>query len=558
MGPRRNLDMEIAEIFAEPVYEVLNPRGFAPEIKQVSLSPRVPDLDSKVVYVIDSGIYGAYLFTRRVAELLPKYFPTVKVVYKDKLSGWMTSDPELWDEVAKKANVFIYGPAGGTSGHEWGARWSVLLEKNGVPGVYVLSEGYEQVVQIACEGEGMPQLRRVVTPMPAWGAETLDHMDEIMKQIIDNLTIPLTDEEKKTGTLSRKKPARIAMKGTLAEVQKYFYEQKWTDGLPIIPPTEATVAEMVKGTSQPSDKIVTHAMLPQKWAVTVEKVAINSVMSGCKPADMPVLLAMVEAFSKSLFEGMVVSANSFSFMVVVNGPIRREIGMNSGVNALGPGNQANATIGRAMRLFLTNLGGLTPGVNLMACQGNPSNYSFAFAENEEASPWDPLHVSMGYKREESVVTIFAGGWNHGGNRTGQGRQLLSLDGIIEVIRVFQLPSGAAVLLSPLLSRAIAKEKGFSKQDLQNYLWESTLKTAYEFRSDGHYTTIIERNLKGKGTGGMKRIWPEWYLRADPGKMVPVYGRSEFIYPIVVGGENFDGFQGWKMERPSSVSVDNWR
>lgn len=165
---------------------------------------------------------------------------------------------------------------------------------------------------------------------------------------------------------------------------------------------------------------MTEAMLPERWKATVEKVAINGVMAGCKPVDMPVLLAMVEAFSKGLLEGTVVSANSFSFMLVVNGPIAREIGMNSEVNALGPGNQANATIGRALRLFLTNLGGLTPGINLMACQGNPSNYSFAFAENEEASPWEPFHVSMGFKREESVVSIFSGGWSHGGNRTGQG------------------------------------------------------------------------------------------------------------------------------------------
>jgi hypothetical protein len=545
--------MANAERFIQPRYEVLNPRGFIPEIKQVSPSPRVQELNGKVVYVIDSGIYGTYVFTRKVAEMLPNYFPGVKVFYREKPSYWMSDDPELWDEVKKNGHAFIYGPAGGTSGMVWGGRWSIGLEKKGVPGVYVLSEGYEQAVQLACEGEGMPVLRRVVTPMPSWEAKTLEQMPEIMRKIVNALTAPLTEEERKAGVIPQKTPPRVAMQGTLAEVQKYFYEQKWTDGLPIIPPTEETVAEMLTGTTHRPDEIVNHSMLPEKWLANVEKVAVNGVMAGCKPADMPVLLAMVEAF---VFEGMVVSANSFSFMAVINGPIRSQIGMNCGVNALGPGNQANAAIGRALRLFLTNLGGLTPGVNLMACQGNSSNYSFAFGENEEASPWEPLHVSLGYRPEESVVTIFVGGWNHGGNRTGQGGKPLSLDGIIEAIRVFQSPSGAAVLLSPQLARAIAKEKGFNKQDLQKYLWESTLKTAFEFRSDGHYTSTIERNIKRKNPG--ERIWPEWYLYADPGKLVPVYGRSEFIYPIVVGGENFDGFQGWKMDRPSSVSVDKWR
>ena len=551
--------MEAEGRFAEPIYEVLNPRGCPPDIHQVSLSPRISDLKGKVVYIINSGIYGAYVFTRKVAELLPTYFPGVKVVHRDKPSPFMSDDPELWEEVEKNAHAFIYGPAGGTGGFVWGGLWSVSLEKKGIPGVYVLSEGYEHAVQLACEGEGMPLLRRVVTPMPAWGSETLDrHMDRIMEQITDQLTIPLTDGEKKTGAIPRKAPPRTAMRGTLPEVQGYFHGQGWTDGLPVLPPTEEAVAGMLKGTSHPPDRVVTDSMLPQKWTATVEKVAINGVMAGCKPADMPVLLAMVEAFSKGWFQSMVMSANSFCFMVLVNGPVAGQIGMNSGVNALGPGNQANATIGRALRLFVTNLGGLAPGINLMACQGNPGNYSFAFAENEKASPWEPYHVSMGYRQDESVVTIFAGGWNHGGNRTGQGGKPFSLDGIIEVIRAFQNPFGAAVLLSPSVARAVAREKGFSKKDLQRYLWESTLKTAQEFRSDPHYTTFIEPILKGKEMHGMKSIWPAWYLQADPGKMVPVYGGSEFIYPIVVGGENFDGFQGWKMESPSSASVEKWR
>ena len=170
-------------------------------------------------------------------------------------------------------------------------------------------------------------------------------------------------------------------------------------------------------------------MPPNGWTVTVEKVAINGVMAGCRPQDMPILLAMVEAFSNGKFRSSVVSANSFCFMVVVNGPIAQEVDMNSGINALGPGCVANAAIGRALRLFLTNLGGLTPGTNLLACQGNPANCSFAFGENEAASPWEPLHVSMGYKREESAVTIFAGGWGHGGNMTGSAEEPIELNGL---------------------------------------------------------------------------------------------------------------------------------
>lgn len=233
----------------QPVFEVFNPRGFLRDIHKVPLSPRAGDLRDRTVYVINSGIYRAYVFTKRVAQSLPHYLPGVKVVFRAKPSGWMTSDPELWDEAAENGSAFIYGPAGGTSGHVWGARWSILLERKGLPGVYVLSEGYEQAVQLACEGEGMPQLRRVVTPMPSWGSESLDtQMDRIMKQIVEGLTVPLTDSETTAEVIPREKPSRVATGGTLGEVQRYFYEHKWTDGLPIIPPTEEAVANMLKGT----------------------------------------------------------------------------------------------------------------------------------------------------------------------------------------------------------------------------------------------------------------------------------------------------------------------
>ncbi|OGP62864.1 MAG: hypothetical protein A2170_07335 [Deltaproteobacteria bacterium RBG_13_53_10] len=379
-----------------------------------------------------------------------------------------------------------------------------------------------------------------------------------MKEIVTRLTAPLTEEENRAGLMAAKLPLRIAVKGNLAQVQEYFNAHSWTDGLPVIPPTQENVTNMLAGTTHPPDDIVTYAMPPLELAVTVEKVAMNGVMAGCKPADMPVLLAIAEAFSKGSFRSSMISANSFSFMVVVNGPIAKKIGMNSGVNALGPGNQANAAIGRALRLFLTNLGGLTPGITLMACQGNSSNYSFAFAENEEASPWEPLHVSMGYQREESVVTIFSGGWGHGGNMTCLSEEPIDLRGMIEVIRSFQLPAGAAVLLSPPLASQIASEKGFSKQDLQAYLQKNTTKTAQAFRLDPYYGTYIKPVLEGKTYYGMNTVWPPSYLHADPNELVPVYGRSEFIYPIVVGGENYMAFQGWKMALPSTISIDEWR
>jgi hypothetical protein len=540
------------------VYEALNPRGVPPVVSQLPLSPRVTDLAGKKVYVIDMHIEGTYLFMEKVAALLPQYLPHVQTVFKTKPSVYSSDDPELWDEVVQHASAFIFGPGAATSGFTFGAFWSIGLEKRGVPGVFVLSEGYEHAVQQTCQREGMPQLRRVVTPSPPWGPETLDkQMPRIMQEIVACLTIPLTEGEKGTREIVPEEPPRCAVKGDLAQVQAFFLENRWTDGLPIIPPTEQNVAAMLAGTSHARDAIVTEAMPPLKWTVTVEKVAINGVMAGCQPAYMPVLLAMVEAFAKGSYVASVVSANSFCFMAVVNGPIARRIGMNAGVNALGPGNHANASIGRALRLCLTNLGGLEPGKTLMACQGNTGNYSFAFAENETASPWEPFHVSMGYKPEESTVTIMAGGWGHGGNGASRRDEPLHFHHIIEIIKTFQLPWGAVILVSPLLAKEIVREKGFSKRDFQDYLQQHTLKTAGEFRSDPYYNTFMEPVLRGKKIYGVDNIWPSWYLEADDAALVPVYGRSEFIRPIVVGGEAYAVFQAWKMAFPSTVSVDKW-
>jgi hypothetical protein len=522
------------------------------------LCPRVPDLNHKVVYVVDSGIFGSYLFTEKIAGLLPTYFPQIKVEYRKTDSLFLTSDSEVWSEMKKNADAFIFGPAGGTNGFMIGARWSIFLEKMGIPGVYVLSEGYEGAVQATCEKEGMPLLRRVVTPMPAWGEEALGQSKKILDEVITALTRPLKDDEKRAGALVPEQPPRFAMKGTLEEVQDYFTDHRWTDGLPILPPTEESVMNMLSGTRHAPEEVVVEAMPPDNWVVSVEKVAINGVMTGCKPEDMPVLLAVLEAFVKGQYCSSMMSVNSWSLMAVVNGPIVREIGMNSGVHAMGPGNRANATIGRALRLFLTNLGGLTPGGSIMACQGNPTNYSFAFAENEEGSPWEPLHVTRGFRRDESCVTLFDGGWTHGGNMTGKSEGPLDLGGILEVIHIFQQPQGAVILLSPPLAKRIAHEKKFQKKDLQDYLWRNTLKTAREFRADPHYENHIEPGLRGKKSRHGASHWPSWYLTADDCERVPVFGKSDFIYPIVVGGDNHAAFQAWNFSLPCTISIDHWR
>jgi len=188
-----------------------------------------------------------------------------------------------------------------------------------------------------------------------------------------------------------------------------LFERGVTDGLPVVPPTEERVLAMLEGTSREASDVVAIAP-PDLVELTVEKVAVNAVMAGCKPEYLPVVLAALEAACTDEFNmhGVLATTMPVGPVIIVNGPITRAIGMNSGGNALGQGNRANLTIGRAVQLTIRNVGGGRPGGVDRATHGNPGKLSFCFAEDESSSPFTPLHVSRGFAADESTVTLFAG------------------------------------------------------------------------------------------------------------------------------------------------------
>ncbi len=198
----------------------------------------------------------------------------------------------------------------------------------------------------------------------------------------------------------------------LAEIEDAIeacYARGWTAGLPVVPPTPERVLRMLQGTQRAPDEVV--GLAPPDYAeCTVEKVAINAVLAGCKPEYLPVVLAAVEAAFLDAFamQGVLATTYFSSPVVIVNGSVVQRIGMNSGINALGQGNRANATIGRALQLVIRNVGGGRPGEVDRAVLGNPGKYTFCFAESEENSPWESLAVERGFTAEASTVTLFAG------------------------------------------------------------------------------------------------------------------------------------------------------
>jgi hypothetical protein len=255
----------------------------------------------------------------------------------------------------------------------------------------------------------MPTLRVLGEPITCEStvAEDIESgIDEVFDNIVAALTRPLTEQEK-SPQLKIEKAPRIAFKGNLTEVNQFFYRNGWGDGLPIIPPSEEAVAEMMKGTDLPADHVVAK-IIPRMGKATVEKIAVNAVMAGALPIHMPVLIAAVQAVAdpRTRFDTFEVSTGSWAPFLVINGPIREDIHINSGSGALSPGNLPNSAIGRALGLIVKNIGGARKGIEDMGTLGNPGKYSLVFAENEEDSPWEPLHVERGFKKEDSTVTIF--------------------------------------------------------------------------------------------------------------------------------------------------------
>jgi hypothetical protein len=247
---------------------------------------------------------------------------------------------------------------------------------------------WEELTGIPGLGRELPELR------PGCGSRTAD---------------PNTADELAARFGSSRLRARRVSLGSSEDDVEAAFERGWTDGLPVVPPTETRVLRMLAGTTRRPDEVVA-IVPPDLVECTVEKVAINAVMAGCRPEYLPVVLTAVEAMCTDEFNGHGLLATTYFSgpVVIVNGPIRQAIGMNSGGNVLGQGNRANATIGRALQLTVRNVGGGVPGGVDRATLGNPGKYTFSFAEDEEGSPWESLAVERGLDPGRSAVTLFAG------------------------------------------------------------------------------------------------------------------------------------------------------
>jgi hypothetical protein len=311
----------------------------------------------------------------------------------------------------------------------------------------------------------------------------------------------------------------------LDAINRLYRDRRWSDGLPIVPPTRERVDRMLRNVSRGRYDVVAH-IAPGYGAATVERIAINAVMAGCDPESLPVLIAACEAIADPQFnlQGIQATTNPAAVWLVLNGPIVQKLGVNAGFNCIGQGAWANATLGRALRLVLQNIGGALPGEMDRATQGQPGKYTFCCAENEAESPWEPLHVERGFGREASTVTVV--GAEGTMNMNTHSKEALELarvmaDTMAHPASNEYVHGGEPWLIVSPEHAEIFRRGGMSKAALKRELWERSKMSAAKLSAKELERARASRSHE---LGGMT---PETILTISPS--------PEEVMLIVAGG-----------------------
>jgi hypothetical protein len=420
------------------------------------------------------------------------------------------------------------------------------------------------VVKKAAKAAKMP-LPFVFTPHPVIGLspEALDKYvvgDDpdtgrpVIEEILEALTKPISLEpETESSQTADDGTQRMALKPDTEEnLQRLFYERGWTDGLPIILPTEERVQKMLTGTSHSADEVVGENFMHDINLLvkyTVSDIAVVAVMAGARPEHFPVILAIASTKQASFMP----STTPFEAMVVVNGPIRNEIGMNSGIGAFSCINMANSVIGRAWTLMSICWGYTRRRETLWSTQGNNHTYNNnCAAENEERSVWTPFHVQKGFKAEESVVSLFRG-WNLMNSLHAAAHRSVGEEINLQLSVIPALNSNATIIMDPLVARNLKENEGFAtKQDYSRWLSQNVKIPA------GRYwkTDYIDMLVAPQAYKGVEPF-ASWKKAGDD-ELINHYNNPERINIIVVGGETSPLWKTTDFGYTVSAPIDKWR
>jgi len=311
----------------------------------------------------------------------------------------------------------------------------------------------------------------------------------------------------------------------LDAINRLYRERRWGDGLPIVPPTAERVGRMLRHTRRAPDDVVA-TIAPGFGAATIEGIAINAVLAGCDPEYLPVLIAAVEAVAAPEFnlQGIQATTNPVAVWIIVSGPLARRLEINGTFNCLGEGAWANATIGRALRLILRNIGGALPGEMDRATHGQPGKYTFCCAENDDASPWQPLHVERGFAAGCSAVTVVgAEGTMNMNTHAKDAAELLRAiaETMIHPPSNEYTHGGEPWLVIGPEHAEILKRAGLSKAEVKQRLWEISKMPAGRMTAKDLGRVLVSRSAELGAIG--------------PDTLLPISPRPEGIGIVVAGG-----------------------
>lgn len=382
------------------------------------------------------------------------------------------------------------------------------------------------------------------------GIHSLDVIEKniakvVVDQIVAGLTTSGSGADDSAAANAAWDPRRIVFSGTLDEINAHFFDKDWTDGLPIVPPTPDRIEKFMTYSAYPADKKI--GVLPSANLIaTPWNVAANAVMAGCRPEHMPVILAAVEALADEKYNLANIGSSSGHFpYVVVNGPIVDELGITCGGQLISRG--PNPAIGRAVGLVIRNIAGFRPGKSYMGTFGYP--LAFALAEDEKQSPWEPFHVSQGFSKAASTVTMgVTTNWgsppevaNGPENRSGAEVALeVLVKEVSKRVRVWDLATRGplsehamiTVLMSPPVAKSLA-EAGYSKKDVAEYLYENARMPLRNYEWATNHTYPGGMSVRAKVKAG---LLPEEFAGA-PDDMVRFLAGPEIVHIFVCGDSN---------------------
>ncbi len=490
-------------------------------IATVPVARRLSDLRGKRLGFVDNSKCNADLFIERLVNRLSDRFAAVagpivrKAAPKDRLSETDFANLAQCDAV-----VQCFGDCGTSTSIS--VADAVEIERRGIPTVTVFSTAFAGAARKQAAGRGMPDLPLAQIPHPMHTARR-NVVTERADAVIDTLADRLTNH-----SIDAAEIGATGRSDGLQDIddQEMAFARGWTDGLPVVVPTAEKVAAMVAACGrEASDRV---GPIPPRWRqATIEKIAINAVLAGCRPEYFPLVLAAVEAAldNDCQLYAIQTATNTTAPLFIGNGPIARELDINARGNVFGQGVRANATIGRAVQLVMRNIGGDLPGETDMSTHGHAGKFGACIAEAEDESPWSPFHVDAGFAVDDSTVTVIGASAPQNiftyGCETGAdilehfiGATLgLGHNNII-------FPTGPLFVVSPEHATTLARD-GIGKREIQNAVFE---------RARIPLTRFCERSVRG-----LHHRRSRWFAEVgDPGH-IGIADRPEDVHIIVAGG-----------------------